>query len=711
VALAELAAEGLGSATILFTPEGPRVASGPLALTAVARAIGAPTADPRDVLATLGDRSRAAAQALEALEASGRACELDVEGLDGERLRLVGRSSGALAWLRLECGTARLDDGLEAAFDAYPHPAWIAGPDGRVVRANRAWAQAVGAIDASSGVAAGLGLPIGGEDLVRQSLARGAPCEAVRSLDLQGTSRRMLVRAQPAGTRGAVVWTLDVTSAQEAARVRERLDRAFDLTLAHLSDAVAVFDADQRLVRFNAAFARLWDLTPAWLGERPRHGAWLDRLRQLGRLPQTADYAAFKAQELARHGASDAEESLWRLPQGETLRVAAQPHPDGGLIIVFSDVTDELRRTSRFNQLVQVQQASLDKLTDAVAVFGSDARLRLHNEAFQSLWSLPAGVLSPGAAYDDLVERCVARLADLQFWRSLKARITDPDPALRAASAGEAQTWDGRWLAWQSRPLPDGATLVGFADVTGARGLQRALADREAALETAERLKRDFVAAVSRELRVPLTTVLGYAELLDGAAAPVDEPMRGWIGAVRAAAGVLARAVDDILILAELDAGERRLCDERLDLAALVDAAVAGRRDACEAAGVSLAVERAADIGTIDADPAALARVLDKLIDNAVAQTPPGGRITVGAARAHGEVLLRIADTGRGIPFDVQARLFEREVGVEGGGAGLGLALVKALVELHGGWVSVESEPGRGARFTCHLPEARAAED
>ncbi len=701
----------MGSATILFAPEGPSLASGPLALAAVARAVGAATTDTPAVLAALAGRSGAAAQALRALEASGRACELEVEGLDGERIRLVGRSAGALACLRLERGPPRLDEGLEAAFDAYPHPAWIAGSDGRVVRANRAWAQAVGAVDASSGVSAGLSLQIGGEDLVRQCLARGAPCEAVRSLALHGTSRKMLVRAQPVGAGGAVVWTLDVTSAQEAARVRERLDRAFDLTLSHLSDAVAVFDADQRLVRFNAAFARLWDLTPAWLGEQPRHGEWLDRLRQLGRLPQTDDYAAFKAKELARHGAPDPAEALWRLPQGETLRVVAQPHPDGGLVLVFSDVTDELRRTSRFNQLVQVQQASLDKLTDAVAVFGSDARLRLHNEAFQALWSLPPAVLTPGAAYEDLAERCVARLPDLQFWRALKTRITDPDPALRAADAGEAQTWDGRWLAWQSRPLPDGATLVSFADVTGARGLQSALADREAALETAERLKRDFVAAVSRELRVPLTTVLGYAELLDAAPTPLAEPMRGWIGAVRAAAGVLARSVDDILVLAELDAGERRLSGERLDLVALVDAAVAGRRDTCEAAGVSLLAERAGDIGTIEADRAALARVLEKLIDNALIQTPRGGRITVGAARAHGEVSLRVADTGRGIPFDVQARLFEREVGLEGGGAGLGLALVKALVELHGGWVSVESEPGRGARFTCHLPEARTAED
>jgi signal transduction histidine kinase len=113
----------------------------------------------------------------------------------------------------------------------------------------------------------------------------------------------------------------------------------------------------------------------------------------------------------------------------------------------------------------------------------------------------------------------------------------------------------------------------------------------------------------------------------------------------------------------------------------------------------------------IEADAAALTSVLDHLIDNALAGTPSGGRISIGAERAHGQVNLSVADTGRGIPFDVQARLFERFSGLEDSGAGLGLALVKALVELHGGWVSVESEPGRGARFTCHLPEDQAHEE
>ncbi|MBV8683242.1 MAG: PAS-domain containing protein [Caulobacteraceae bacterium] len=526
---------------------------------------------------------------------------------------------------------------------------------------------------------------------------RGAATGGIAWLRLESASL-------PAAARSA-------TPTTGVARVRERLEQAYDLTLDHLSDAVAVFGPDQRLERFNEAFARLWELEPAWLGARPRHSDWLERLRQSRRLADDDGFAGFKARELARYRSSEVGEALWRAPGGRTIRVVCQPHPEGGLILVATDVTSELDLKSRFNQLVKVQQATLDKLTDAVAVFGADARLRLHNEAFQSFWGLPTQVLGEGAPFDDLADYGVARVHDLQFWRSLKARITDPDPALRAASSGEIRTAEGRWTAWQSRPLPDGATLIGFTDITDAKRLEDALADREAALGAAERLKSDFVAAVSRELRIPLTTVIGYAELLETAAKTLPERERGWIGAVRAAAAALAGSIEDILAIAELDAGERRLSLERLDLRDLISQAAARWAQRFKTGGIELALETTEEPVTIEGDTAALAAVLDHLIDNAVAGTPGGGRVAIGAERAHGQVRLSVADTGRGIPFDVQARLFERFSGLEGAGAGLGLALVKALVELHGGWVSVESEPGRGARFTCHLPEGQAHDE
>jgi signal transduction histidine kinase len=275
--------------------------------------------------------------------------------------------------------------------------------------------------------------------------------------------------------------------------------------------------------------------------------------------------------------------------------------------------------------------------------------------------------------------------------------------------AGEIRTADSRIVAYQSRPLPDGATLTAFTDVTDARRLESALAAREAALAEAERLKRDFVGNVSYELRTPLTTIIGYSELLERSGEILSERGRQHAAAVRAAATQLARSIDDVLDMAQIDAGEMALDMEEVRVGQLLESGQQRWEAAAAPARVQLRIEAAEDVGLIRGDAKRLAQILDHLVANAIAQTPPDGVVTVGVKKALGEIQLTVSDTGRGIPFHVQAHIFDSFIGRERGGPGLGLALVKALTELHGGWVALESEPGAGASFTCHLPEEAQA--
>ena len=711
-ALAEAAAEAFEVATVLLAEAGPRLITGQTALAICARALDVSPPSAEAVVLALGRWDTAHALSVGALVERGEPCDFEVTGSRG-RVRVTGRASGALAWMSLspalmsEVGalTGEADAG-RSALDLYPHPAWIVDRGGELVIANKAWLAALGAPDMAAAVAGRQALDSGADELARAVIASGQPGERVRWLDLPQGRRAMRIWAVPAAGGGAAVWTTDITDARSATRAARLQAETLDLILSRVSDAVAVFDVDHRLARHNPAFAVLWDLEPAWLAERPRHGEWLDRLRHGRRLIPSEDYAKFKARELERHEKPAPSEAIWRLPEGRTLKVSSAPHPEGGVILVFSDITDELRLKTQFNHLLQVQQATLDKLNDAVAVFGPDARLKLHNEAFQTLWRLPAAALTHAPHFDDLVEFCVAQLHDLQFWRELKGRIADPDPHIRSPAAGEAVTGDGRRLAWQSRPLPDGATLLGFADVTTARQIEEALSERQGALDEAERLKREFVSAVSRELRTPLTTILGYAELLDRDEEGLDNKARGRVAAIRSAASVLARAIEDILDIAELDAGDVGLILSEVDVRDLLAKAQVRWSAPAGAAGVSLSVIEGDAGGFIRADGRKLAKVMDHLIDNALGHTPAGGAITLAAARGAGEVSLKVSDTGPVIPYVVQARIFERYASEDSGSARLSLALVKGLVELHGGWVTVESGPDAGAAFTCHLPES-----
>jgi hypothetical protein len=708
-------ADAFGQALILLQEGRPTLVSGDMALEACALALGTPGGDAAVVLTTLSRADPEAGVALRALESEGTPFDFIVRGAAGV-VGAKGRTAGALALVVVSVDNVPSEPvnpppgDLAGFLDAHPHPSFTVDADGLPAFANRAWLEAIGVASLAEARVRGPDMDRVGLNLASQALASGEARERVRWTGPSGARRALRFRAVPLNAAEAVVWSWDVTAAEAAAAAAARQDAAMGSVLGETADAVAIFGTDQHLSYHNRAFSRLWDLEPAWLAEGPSHGALLDRLRQAGRLPETPDYGRFKAEELARHERPDAApEAIWRVTGDRILRVLGLPHPGGGLIMLFSDITPEVRLKSQFNHLIQVQQATLDKLTDAVAVFGPDARLKLHNEAFSWLWGIPADVLTSETPFDEIVERCVARLHDMLFWTELKGRITDPDPGVREAVRGEVSAGDGRRLAWQSRPLPDGATLVSFVDVTDTRRLEGALRDREAALDAAERLKRDFVGSVSYELRTPLTTILGYAELLETADQTLSERSRGWVTAVRAAAVDLARSVEDILAFAEIDAQDMSLRLVETDVGGLLsDAAERWSARATEGSiDIHLTAEDAC--GAVQADRESLARVLDHLIDHALKQTPPGGRVTLSARRAHGEVCLEVADNGRGIPFHVQAHIFDRFNGEEGAGAGLGLALVKALVELHGGWVAVESEPGSGSVFACHLPEAALA--
>ncbi|ATC26351.1 PAS domain-containing protein [Caulobacter vibrioides] len=698
--------------TAVIAVEGGRanLVAGGEGLIACAKALGA-DAEVSAVVAALSDADPNYAQKLTALFERGEPCVFEARGPHG-LVSVEGRAAGALAWLRL-APIDRADSGLPtaarfAAFvDSVVEPCWIAGADGQAIWGNAAFVRAVGAASAQAPALAGKSFDRGADAVVVEAAGKGERREALRWINVEGRRRAFRLSAQPLDGGGVGVFCADVTEIEDVRDAFKKHVEAHDETLNHIAEAVAIFSQTRRLSYHNTAFAELWGLEPAWLADRPTHGEVLDRLRQRRRLPETIDYAGWKAAELARYeDLGPQADDLWDLPDGRTLKVVRQPHPLGGMLLIYSDITGELRLKAQYNALIQVQQATLDKLNDAVAVFGSDGRLRLHNEAFETFWNVTPHALEAAGDFEGVVELCVPRLHDLSFWRELKGRVADPDPQMRAPTSGEVRTSDSRIVLYQSRPLPDGATLIAFADVTDTRDLQSALADRSAALAEAERLKRDFVGNVSYELRTPLTTIIGYSELLERADG-ISERGRNHVAAVRAAATQLARSIDDVLDMAQIDAGEMALEIEDIRVSdLLLNAQERALKDA-QLGGVTLAVECEEDVGLIRGDGKRLAQTLDHLVENALRQTPPGGRVTLSARRALGEVRLDVSDTGRGVPFHVQAHIFDRFVGRDRGGPGLGLALVKALVELHGGWVALESEPGDGSTFTCHLPETQ----
>ncbi|MEZ5915560.1 MAG: HAMP domain-containing sensor histidine kinase [Parvularculaceae bacterium] len=242
---------------------------------------------------------------------------------------------------------------------------------------------------------------------------------------------------------------------------------------------------------------------------------------------------------------------------------------------------------------------------------------------------------------------------------------------------------------------------------------EKELKERNALLEDIDRQKSKFVDHVSYHLRTPLSSIIGFAEMIDGQMFGVlNDRQKDYIASILSASYHLRDLITDIIDLAAVDAGQVSLDVADIDIRELLTSAATYSALKAEDTQVALAVECDKDIGAIRADPRRLKQILFNLLSNAFAYTGVGGKVTIGADRAPGLIRLWVGDSGRGVSTKDQARVFEPfESSGPSAGAGLGLSLVQRLVSLHGGWVRMESAPDSGTRITCFLPaEPRSIE-
>jgi signal transduction histidine kinase len=361
----------------------------------------------------------------------------------------------------------------------------------------------------------------------------------------------------------------------------------------------------------------------------------------------------------------------------------------------------------RYDALIKVQSETLDHLAEAVAVFGSDGRVRLHNPAFQRMWKLSHDALEQHPHIEAITAWCQALHDDNAIWRNLRVSVTAIDN--REPIAARIERRDGAVIELATVPLPDGATLVAFQDMTDTMNVERALRERNEALETADSIKIDFVHHVSYELRSPLTNIIGFANLLgDPAFGHLNLKQTEYLGYITASTNALLALINNILDLATIDAGAMTLNLADVDIRASMEAAAEGVQDRLARNRITLDIRAAADIGSFIADERRLRQILFNLLSNAVGFSPPAETVSLIAERRADSVVFTVTDRGPGIAPEAKDRVFDwfetDSRGSQHRGPGLGLSLVRSFVELHGGTVSIESAPGQGTSVTCVFP-------
>ena len=450
-------------------------------------------------------------------------------------------------------------------------------------------------------------------------------------------------------------------------------------------------------------------------------------------LRQAAAYGAF---EVTFPVPGEGGRTRWIDARGQ----ARGARGDTGFSVILGvalDITEARRARAAAQAAESRLRDGVESISDAFVLFDRQGRLLLWNQAFEDAFSFAPGAVRRGAMKDEL-----NRIAAL----AIKG---EQPPADARAGLREIELHDGRWLQLSERFTSEGGSVVTAADITAikrqeaeryraAEALRQMVDQLEASqeklallarkyevamtrAEAANQAKSEFLANMSHELRTPLNAINGFSEIMVGELfGPLDDKYKGYAADILKSGQHLLSLINDILDMAKIEAGKMTLYYETVSMTELCEDAVRLMRGKVQDAGLSLDVHAINDIPDIEADHRGVKQVLLNLISNAVKFTPEGGSITLTLERFAGptgddRVRVSCIDTGIGIAPEDLARLARPFEQVEGQhskttqGTGLGLALTKSLIEMHGGQLVMESQTGLGTTVSFDLPILRAS--
>ena len=605
-------------------------------------------------------------------------------------------------------------DALTGLIEAAPLPMWYRSGDMRLAMVNTAYVRAVEGADAADVITrelelvegSGRGGPRAGPHAARAS---GAPQKEILPATIAGERRALEVHDVPLPNGGVASFALDIEDLEQSRAGAKRFADAQRALLDRLSAGVAQFGPDRGLVFCNQPFRRMFAMRAEWLADRPEFDRVLERMREASRLPEVRDFPSWKAERRGWFVPTEAAtEENWHLPGGTHLRVVAQPLPDGGLLTIFEDRTEEVQLASARDTLLRVRTATFDNLFEALAVFAADGKLQLWNNRLRAVWGFEEEFLAGHPRVDAFAAAAASKLATPNR-AALIPELVRSATTERQQRGGRVAFADGRHFAFAAVPLPDGNALLTMLDITDSRRAEQALRDRANALEAADRVKTQFVANMSYELRTPLTSISGFAEMLHaGFAGKLTADADGYVEAILQSVERLGLLIDDVLDLTQ-GGDEPEIERIDVDLAATARAAAETIRPAAKRRKLDFAVELARSTGRVRGDPKRLKEVVEHLLRHAVASTPEGGRILLHADGSATGARIVVSDNGFGMDAESIARAFDRfgEPGMQPTGEralGLGLPLARQFVEAHGGRIELVSQPGEGTLVTVELP-------
>jgi PAS domain S-box-containing protein len=521
------------------------------------------------------------------------------------------------------------------------------------------------------------------------------------------------------------IWT-DVTAIHQA---RDRLVDAIE----SLSDGFALFDRKGELVICNETFrkssnlkdmAAATGLTMEAILRRFLAGSAID-------MKATKDPEAWIRWRLARHANPPEEPYEQHLTDGRWLSITERVTSEGGRVGIWTDITALKAAEQRLHD-------AIDSINEGFALFDSEMRYVIYNRQLLDLYPASASAVAKGVRFEDVLRYGAehGEYANLTTIAEIDDFVRDWMKCFTAADryVGEGALADGRWVLVSHHRTPDGGYVTVRTDITAQKlrefELQRTkeqleaqaskLVDLAATLEdarrSADRANKDksrFLAGMSHELRTPLNAILGFSDTMRYQIFGQIEPprYREYVELIHESGAHLLSLINDLLDISKIEAGKMELNIVEVPTDELAAGLVALMRNLAEARRISLSSAVDATCPVLHADQRAARQIAINLLSNAVKFTPAGGRVSLSIVNRDNEgAEIVVSDTGAGMTPDEVARALEpygqagESLDLRLKGTGLGLPLTKALVELHGGRMTIASEKGKGTTVTVLLP-------
>ena len=680
------------------------------------------------------DQAKALSDHVTAAQKAAKPFHMTVRAKDSERaLIVVGvrapeamhAPGGVILWFldatesqneiaRLQRDANRLRtafDALQALIEAAPIPMWYRGADLRLLMVNTAYVRAVEGKDSEDVVTRGLELVEGaglGGPLANAAIARDTqePQVAAMPAPIDGARRMLRLHDIPLPTGGVAGFAIDVEDLEQARGGIKRANEAQRAMLDRLSSGVAQFAPDRGLVFTNQPFRRMFAMKNEWLADRPEFDRVLERMREANRLPDVRDFPAWKDERREWFMSPEPVEEIWTVLGGTHLRVVAQPLPEGGLLLIFEDQTQQFQLQREHGEMQQVRTAMIDSLAEAVAVFAK-GRLQLWNRKFRAVWGFEEEFLDGHPQIPTLTRDIAPRLARPESAKLIGdlVRFAATD---RQQRGGSIVLKDGRHFEIAAVPLPDGNALFTMLDTSDRHRIERALRDRNEALEAADRVKTAFVANMSYELRTPLTSIKGFAEMLHGGyTGTLSESGTEYVESILMSVERLGGLIDDVLDLTQNE--DAPIERKAVDLELVANAAAEAIAPLAREKRIDLAVEVQGSAGSVTGEQRRLRQVVEHLLRHAISGTPEKGRVLLHLDGDDKRARIVVSDDGPGMSEDAQARAFDRfaHAATSRSGEralGLGLPLARQFVEAHRGTIQLVSEEGEGTMVIVELP-------